>query len=131
MSSPWSNPLPVCFSLEAAVRAFAQVSLTIQYNGARHSSMVQLVVGLILHGGPIELFLVPAGAPQRVTKAMVCAILCYQSERLDRYPIMDLLSYFLFQPVLCNWYNKGYMVCAILSLWWCMYIRTLAANLKE
>ena len=26
-------------------------------------------------GGPIELFLVPASAPQLVTKAMVCAIL--------------------------------------------------------
>ena len=26
-------------------------------------------------GGPIELFLVPASAPRRVTKAVVCAIL--------------------------------------------------------
>ena len=26
--------------------------------------MVQWVVGLILHGGPIELFLVPASAPR-------------------------------------------------------------------
>ena len=30
--------------------------------------MVQWVVGLILHGGPIELFLVPASAPQLVYK---------------------------------------------------------------
>ena len=30
--------------------------------------MVRLFVGSILHGGPIELFLVPA----RVTKAVVC-----------------------------------------------------------
>ena len=27
-------------------------------------------------GGHIELFLIPASAPRRVTKAMVCAILC-------------------------------------------------------
>ena len=33
--------------------------------------MVLWVVGSILHGGPIELFLVPASAPQLV----VCAIL--------------------------------------------------------
>ena len=30
--------------------------------GARCSSVVRWVVGSILHGGPIELFLVPAGA---------------------------------------------------------------------
>ena len=36
--------------------------------------MVQWVVGSILHGGPIELFLVPASAPG-VTKAVVCIIL--------------------------------------------------------
>ena len=35
------------------------------------SLMVRGVVGSILHGGPIELFLVPAS----VTKALVCAIL--------------------------------------------------------
>ena len=35
--------------------------------------MVQWVVGSILHGGPIEPFLVPASA--RVTKAVVCVIL--------------------------------------------------------
>ena len=28
--------------------------------------MVQWIVGLILHGGPIELFLVPASAPRLV-----------------------------------------------------------------
>ena len=33
--------------------------------------MVPWVVGSILHGGPIELFVVPAS----VTKAVVCAIL--------------------------------------------------------
>ena len=38
--------------------------------------MVRWVVGSILHGGPIELFLVPASAPQTgVTKAVVCVIL--------------------------------------------------------
>ena len=35
--------------------------------------MVRWVVGLILHGGPIELFLIPASAP--VAKAVVCVIL--------------------------------------------------------
>ena len=35
--------------------------------------MVPWVVGSILHGGPIELFVVPASAG--VTKAVVCAIL--------------------------------------------------------
>ena len=30
---------------------------------SERSLMVQWVVGLILHGGPIELFLVPASAP--------------------------------------------------------------------
>ena len=37
--------------------------------------MVQWVVGSILHGGPIELFLVPASAMTGVTKALVCVIL--------------------------------------------------------
>ena len=38
--------------------------------------MVRWVVGLILHGGPIELFLVPASAPRlMISKAVVCAIL--------------------------------------------------------
>ena len=38
--------------------------------------MVQWVVGSILHGGPIELFLVPAIASTTgVTKAVVCVIL--------------------------------------------------------
>ena len=37
--------------------------------------MVRWVVGSILHGGPIELFLVPASAPRRITKAVVCEIL--------------------------------------------------------
>ena len=38
--------------------------------------MVRLVVGSILHGGPIELVLVPASVPMTgVTKAVVCAIL--------------------------------------------------------
>ena len=31
--------------------------------GGRGSSVVRWVIGLILHGGPIELFLVPASAP--------------------------------------------------------------------
>ena len=35
--------------------------------------MVQWVIGSILHGEPIELFLVPASAG--VTKAVVCVIL--------------------------------------------------------
>ena len=39
----------------------------------------QKVIGLILHGGPIELFLVPTSALQLVqvpaTKARVCAIM--------------------------------------------------------
>ena len=35
--------------------------------------MVRWVVGSILHGGPIELFLVPATTG--VTKAVVCVIL--------------------------------------------------------
>ena len=38
---------------------------------------------------------------------------------LDWFLLVDLLNYFLFQPVLCNWYNKG-MVCIIHSLWWCL-----------
>ena len=38
--------------------------------------MVQWVVGLIRHGGPIELFLIPASAPTTgITKAVVCDIL--------------------------------------------------------
>ena len=38
--------------------------------------MAQWVVGSIPHGGPIELFLIPASAPRlEVTKAMVCVIL--------------------------------------------------------
>ena len=38
--------------------------------------MVQRVVGSIIHGGPFELFLIPASAPQPgLTKAMVCAIM--------------------------------------------------------
>ena len=37
--------------------------------------MVRWVVGSILHGGPIELFLVTSSAPQfGVTKAVVCVI---------------------------------------------------------
>ena len=31
-----------------------------------HSLMVQWVIGSIPHGGPIELFLIPASAPQLV-----------------------------------------------------------------
>ena len=31
------------------------------------------------HAGPIELFLIPASAPQRVTKAVMCAILSVES----------------------------------------------------
>ena len=37
--------------------------------------MVQWVIGSILHGDPIELFLIPASAPSGVTKAVVCVIL--------------------------------------------------------
>ena len=38
--------------------------------------MVRWVVGLICHGGPIELFLIPASAPTTgITKAVVCDIL--------------------------------------------------------
>ena len=38
--------------------------------------MVRWVFGLILHGGPIELYVVSTSAPQLgVTKAVVCVIL--------------------------------------------------------
>ena len=38
--------------------------------------MVRWVIGSIVDGGPIELFLVPVSAPRLVvTKAVVCAIL--------------------------------------------------------
>ena len=38
--------------------------------------MVRWVVGSILHGGPIELVLVPVSVPRfGVTKAVVCVIL--------------------------------------------------------
>ena len=36
--------------------------------------MVQWVIGSIIHGGPIELFLIPASSP-RLSKAVVCVIL--------------------------------------------------------
>ena len=39
----------------------------------KRSLIVRWVVGSIHHGGPIEIFLVPAGAG--VQKAVVCAIL--------------------------------------------------------
>ena len=54
--------------------------------------MVRWVVGSILHGGLIELFLVPASAP---------------------------LSYFSFQPVPTTGVTKA-VVCAILSVGWCI-----------
>ena len=46
---------------------------------------------------------------------------------------MDLLSYLSFQPVLDDWCNKV-VVCAILSVGWCIYIRkknSFAANQKS
>ena len=39
--------------------------------------MVQWIIGLILHGGPIELFLISAS----LTKAVECAILSVGYER--------------------------------------------------
>ena len=39
--------------------------------------MVRWVVGSILHGGPIELFLVPASASRHgLTKAVLCHSIC-------------------------------------------------------
>ena len=37
--------------------------------------MVRWVVGSILHGEPIWLFLVPTSVPRRETKAVVCVIM--------------------------------------------------------
>ena len=38
--------------------------------------MVRWVVGLILHGGPIELFLVPASAPRLVCQRLWYVLSC-------------------------------------------------------
>ena len=47
----------------------------------------------------------------------------------DQSFMVDPSSYFLFQPVLHDWCNKG---CVVLScLWDNAYKRTLAANWKE
>ena len=45
-----------------------------------------------------------------------CLLMIYDGS-LDRFFMVDLLTYFLFQPVLHNWCNKGsgmcYPVCGI------------------
>ena len=46
-------------------------------------------------------------------------------ECADRSLTVDRLSYFLFQPVLHDWCNKGH------GMWDGAYKRTLAANQKE
>ena len=38
--------------------------------------MVQFVVGSILHGEPIELFLIPASVPQLVQQRQWCMLSC-------------------------------------------------------
>ena len=38
--------------------------------------MVRWVIGSILHGGPIELFLVPASAPRLVQQRPWCVLSC-------------------------------------------------------
>ena len=46
--------------------------------------MMRWVVGSIHHGGPIELYLVPASAPRLlITKALVCGIVSVRFSRID------------------------------------------------
>ena len=88
--------------------------------------MVRWVVGSILHGGPIELFLVPASA-LRLLRWVVVSILHGGSIELFLVPAsalrlvrwvvgsilhgVDPMSYFSFQPVLHDWCNKGCGMC--------------------
>ena len=58
--------------------------------------MVRWVVGSILHGGPIELFLIPVSAPK--TGGARGSSWCDRSS--DPSFMVDPLSYFSFQPVL-------------------------------
>ena len=74
MSSPWRNPLPVCFSLEAAVRAFAQVS-------------------------PVYLYIVLSLTVFNIMEQDVAPWCDWSSVRSF---MVDPLSYFLFQPLLHN-----------------------------
>ena len=74
--------------------------------------MVRWVVGSILHGGPIELFLVPASAPCvfiMLSKMELCgkSVCSWYSGSSDQSFMVDPLSYLLFQPVLHDWCNKG------------------------
>ena len=43
-----------------------------------------MVVGSILHGGPIELFLVPARAPQLVNKGHIYVLFCLWDDAYKR-----------------------------------------------
>ena len=46
--------------------------------------MVQCIVGSILHGGPIELFLVPASAPQLVYQTLWYVLSCLWDDAYKR-----------------------------------------------
>ena len=65
-----------------------------------HLLMVQWIVGLIPHSGPIQLSLVPA-------KCCGKSIHSWCNGSLDQSFMVDPLSYFSFQPVLHDWHNKG------------------------
>ena len=78
----------------------------------KHSLMVQWIVGSILHGGPIELFLIPASAPWK-------SIHSWCNGLLDRSFMVDPLSYFSFQPVLHGKaFTHGAMDRWIDPSWW-------------
>ena len=65
--------------------------------------MVRWVVGSILDGGPIELFLVPRSEMKLRGKS----VRSWFDGSSDRSFIVDPLTYFSFQPVLHDWCNKG------------------------
>ena len=78
----------------------------------KHSLMVQWIIGSILHGGPTELFFIPASAPWK-------NIHSWRNGSLDRSFMVDPLSYFSFQPVIHGKaFTHGAMGHRIDPSWW-------------
>ena len=77
------------------------------------SLRVRWVVGSLLHGGPIGLFLVPANG----SVSFICTI---PHTTYHSLYYINLLSYYSFQPVLNDWCNKGcgmcYPVCGMVHI---------------
>ena len=77
---------------------------------------VRWVVGSILYGGPIELFLTPA-SPQELRGGSVRSWCDVSSDRSFK---MGPMRYFSFQPVLHEWHNDDrdmcYSVCGMMHI---------------